>query len=327
MPIAAVVVIAAYVGAQMLANIASLKIGIMFALAVDMGTFIYPITFTLRDVAHKILGKRAVRWLVIMAAVVNLFAALYMWWVTTVPSDPSWGLGAQWAQVFNPALLWRIVLASILAQVVSELVDTEVYHWFVTRVTRKQQWARVLVSNSVSVPVDNLIFAIGAFRVDPAVERCLADLSLQPDPQIRRDAHQPAADLRLPRPCLLRGPITATCDTEVTEGTEEHREHATAGCRVSDSATVPLPGILLLQFSVFLCSLCDLCVAGQLFPARARMRWAERRTGMSTILPAKVKAPLPSRWCWAKLSTSCCAWATSAGVGVKAAFATATCAG
>ncbi len=162
-PVAAVVVIAAYVGAQVLANIASLKIGIVFALAVDMGTFIYPITFTLRDVAHKILGKHAVRWLVIMAALVNLFVALYMWWVTSVPSDPSWGLGAQWAQVFSPALLWRIVLASILAQVVSELVDTEVYHWFVTRMTRRFQWARVLVSNSVSVPVDNLIFALGAF--------------------------------------------------------------------------------------------------------------------------------------------------------------------
>lgn len=162
-PVAAVVVIAAYVGAQVLANIASLKIGLVFALAVDMGTFIYPITFTLRDVAHKILGKHAVKWLVVMAAVVNLFVALYMWWVRSVPSDPAWGFGTQWAQVFNPALLWRIVLASILAQVVSELVDTEVYHWYVTRVTRRNQWARVLVSNSASVPVDNLIFAFGAF--------------------------------------------------------------------------------------------------------------------------------------------------------------------
>jgi uncharacterized PurR-regulated membrane protein YhhQ (DUF165 family) len=33
----------------------------------------------------------------------------------------------------------------------------------VTRITRRHQWARVLVSNSVSVPTDNLIFAIGAF--------------------------------------------------------------------------------------------------------------------------------------------------------------------
>ena len=43
----AVIVIAAYIGAQMLADIASLKIGIVWGMAVDMGTFIYPITFTL----------------------------------------------------------------------------------------------------------------------------------------------------------------------------------------------------------------------------------------------------------------------------------------
>ncbi|MGL4651640.1 MAG: queuosine precursor transporter [Caldilineaceae bacterium] len=162
-PRAVVIVIAAYIGAQMLADIASLKIGLVFLLAVDMGTFIYPITFTLRDVAHKVLGKRAVRTLVLMAALVNLFAALYLWWVRSVPSDPSWGLDSQWADVFNPTFLGRIVIASIIAEVVSELVDTEVYHWFVTRVTKRYQWARVLVSNSVSIPIDNAIFAIGAF--------------------------------------------------------------------------------------------------------------------------------------------------------------------
>ena len=52
----AIIVVSAYVGAQMVADIASLKIGVVAGLAVDMGTFIYPITFTLRDVAHKTLG-------------------------------------------------------------------------------------------------------------------------------------------------------------------------------------------------------------------------------------------------------------------------------
>lgn len=159
----AVVVIAVYIGAQMLSDFTSLKIGIVAGLAVDMGTFIYPITFTLRDVAHKTIGKRNTQTLIWMAAIMNLFAALYVWWVSSVPGDPAWGLTAEWSAVFNPALLGRIVIASIVAEVVSELVDTEIYHWFVTRITRRYQWARVLVSNSVSVPIDNLIFAVGAF--------------------------------------------------------------------------------------------------------------------------------------------------------------------
>ena len=45
----------------------------------------------------------------------------------------------------------------------SELVDTEIYHLFVSRVTTRFQWLRVLVSNSVSVPIDNLIFVLIAF--------------------------------------------------------------------------------------------------------------------------------------------------------------------
>ena len=157
----AVIVIAAYIGAQMLADIASLKIGVVWGLAVDMGTFIYPITFTLRDVAHKILGKRNTQVLIVMAAVINLFMAGYLMWAASVPSDPSWGLGAEFSAILAP--VWRIVLASIIAEVVSELIDTEVYHWFVTKVTHRYQWGRVLASNSVSVPVDNFLFAVLAF--------------------------------------------------------------------------------------------------------------------------------------------------------------------
>ncbi len=160
-PKIAVLVVSAYIAAQMLSDIASLKIGVVAGLAVDMGTFIYPITFTLRDTVHKVLGKRNVQTLIIAAGVINVFMALYLKWAAAVPSDPSWGLGSEFSAILAP--VWRIVAASIVAEVVSELVDTEVYEWFVTKITQRYQWARVLTSNSVSVPVDNAIFAVGAF--------------------------------------------------------------------------------------------------------------------------------------------------------------------
>lgn len=160
-PAIAVIVVAAYIGAQMLSDIASLKIGVVGGLAVDMGTFIYPITFTLRDVVHKVLGKRNTRVLILAAGAINLFMSGYLTWAAGIESDPLWGLGEEFSLVLGP--VWRIVIASIVAELVSELVDTEVYHLFVTRVTRDHQWARVLVSNAVSVPVDNVLFALGAF--------------------------------------------------------------------------------------------------------------------------------------------------------------------
>lgn len=171
-PRIAVIVIAAYVAAQMIADITSVKIGEIAGLAVDMGTFIYPITFTLRDLVHKVLGKRNAQLLIIVAAVINLFMVLYAAWAAGIPSDPlsdpDGSFGAAYSMVFGP--LWRITLASIVAEVVSELVDTEAYHWFVTKITRDKQWARVLVSNSISVPIDNAIFAIGAFGALPGLQ-------------------------------------------------------------------------------------------------------------------------------------------------------------
>jgi len=160
-PALAIFVIATYAGLQMLADIASLKIGLVQGYAVDMGTFIYPLTFTLRDMAHKMIGRKGVRTLVITAGVLNLFMAVYLWMSATTPSDPSWSHHhTEFAAIVAP--VWRIVIASIVAEIVSELANTEVYHWFRSK-TPRFQWARVLLSNAVAIPVDNLIFAVGAF--------------------------------------------------------------------------------------------------------------------------------------------------------------------
>jgi uncharacterized integral membrane protein (TIGR00697 family) len=130
-------------------------------LAVDMGTFIYPATFTLRDLVHKTLGKRNAQLMIISAGVINLIMAAYLMWTAWVPGDPSWGLDKEFNAILAP--VWRIVIASIAAEVVSELVDTEIYHLFVTRITNRFQWLRVLISNSFSIPLDTLIFSVGAF--------------------------------------------------------------------------------------------------------------------------------------------------------------------
>ncbi len=150
-----------YIAAQMLSDIGSLQIVRFMGLSMDAGTFIYPITFTLRDLAHKTLGLKGVRVLIFAAAVVNLLMALYFGFVAALPPDTTAGSSDLWGRVLAP--IWRITFASILAEVVAELVDTEAYRLWVERVTRRYQWARVLVSNAVSVPLDSLIFAFLAF--------------------------------------------------------------------------------------------------------------------------------------------------------------------
>ncbi|HEY72963.1 MAG: VUT family protein [Chloroflexi bacterium] len=156
-----VLVIAAYIAAQMLSDVLSLKIALVAGFSIDAGTFIYPFTFTLRDMVHKLLGRVAARVVIVAAAVINLVMAGMFAFAAWLPPDLSVGPQTEFSVALSP--VWRIVVASIVAEIVSEFTDTELYHLWVTQVTRRYQWARVLVSNSFSVPLDSLIFCWGAF--------------------------------------------------------------------------------------------------------------------------------------------------------------------
>lgn len=160
-PAAGIVLVSIYIAAQLLSDIASLKIALVAGFSIDAGTLIYPLTFTIRDLVHKRLGIQAARTVIVLAAGINLFMALFFQLAAWLPQDPTWGLGEQFSAILGP--VWRIVIASIIAEVISEFIDTEIYHLWQSRITRKYQWMRVLSSNAVSIPVDSLIFCWGAF--------------------------------------------------------------------------------------------------------------------------------------------------------------------
>jgi len=159
--IPATIVIAAYAAFQMMADIASLRIVMVAGFSIDAGTFVYPFTFTLRDLVHKTAGIKAARALIVTCAVLNLIMAGLFWLTSVLPPDMAVGPQLEFGIVLSP--VWRIVFASITAEVVAELIDTEGYRLWVEKVTHRYQWARVLVSNALSIPIDSLIFVWIAF--------------------------------------------------------------------------------------------------------------------------------------------------------------------
>jgi uncharacterized integral membrane protein (TIGR00697 family) len=156
-----VIVVSAYIAVQMLSDIASLRIILLAGWSMDAGTLVYPLTFTLRDLVHKTAGISAARTMILIAAGINVFMAAFFWLVEQMPPDPVVGAQEGFALLLSP--VWRIVGASICAEVASELLDTNVYQRWVNRMGSRHQWARVLVSNGVSVPLDSLLFAFLAF--------------------------------------------------------------------------------------------------------------------------------------------------------------------
>jgi len=165
------IVVGAYIAAQMLADIASLRIISVGGFAVDAGTLIYPFTFTLRDLVHKIAGVSAARTVIFLAAGINVFMAVFFWLVARLPADSVTGPQLEFGVALSP--VWGIVIASIVAEVISELIDTEAYSRWVDRFGERHQWGRVLVSNAVAIPIDSAVFvglatALGVFPSDVA---------------------------------------------------------------------------------------------------------------------------------------------------------------
>lgn len=152
--------IALYIACELIANITANKPIMLLGMAAPGGVFIYALTFTLIDLVNEHFGKQGARRVIYAAFAANILFALYSAFVLVLPS-PSFFTGQQaFAQVLGSTP--RIVAASLLAYIVSSLIDVEVFDAWKRKIGG-YKWARVVASNAVSTAVDSSIFVAAAF--------------------------------------------------------------------------------------------------------------------------------------------------------------------
>lgn len=156
-----ILVSVAYVAAQMVADISNLRNLTLFGLSVSAFSIAYPLTFTLRDMAHKLAGPYVARTLIIAAAVIYLVAQAFFTIISNLSPEMTEAERITLGQLLTPE--WRFLVAAVVASVLSQLVDTEVYTRWVERFGGEHQWGRVLVSNAIGIPLDRILFLILAF--------------------------------------------------------------------------------------------------------------------------------------------------------------------
>lgn len=171
-PLVVVALIGAYVGCQAVADVGvtkfmQLHLGKVLVVTAPCGGLMYCFTYTIRDLIHKRLGKSWARAAILVAASFNIFQAAFLWAMSKLPSPGWFELGPAWNSIFG--VLPFITAASIIAEVISELVDTEVYQAIWMKLGSKHQWFRVLGSNVVGMFVDSILFAPLAFTVLPYI--------------------------------------------------------------------------------------------------------------------------------------------------------------
>ncbi len=156
-----ILVCVAYVAAQMVADISNLRNLTLFGFGVSAFSIAYPLTFTLRDMAHKLAGPYVARTLIIAAAVIYLIVQAFFAIISNLPPEMTEAESIALGQLLTPE--WRFLMAAVLASVISQLVDTEVYTRWIDKYGREKQWGRVLVSNAIGIPLDRILFLLLAF--------------------------------------------------------------------------------------------------------------------------------------------------------------------
>lgn len=134
--------------------------------AVAVGTFIFGVTFTQRDHMHR-KGKPFVYGVIVMSAVMSLGLLLSIRfgggaWLAFLFRSLEWGAFSEWLAGGYELLAessWRVFVASSVAILIAEAMDTEVYH----RLRNRSWLVRVTRSNAVSIPVDSILFNVIAF--------------------------------------------------------------------------------------------------------------------------------------------------------------------
>ncbi len=143
------------------ANIAAgIKLSIFLGLIVPAGTIAYSVTFPVTDIVDEVYGRRVAVYIVWAGLVAEIVSLILIGVEDLVPAlDPA--MEEMYKQVFHPQI--RIVLASIIAYIVSQHHDVWAF-WKWREVTHgKHLWLRNNASTSISQLIDTTLFTLIAF--------------------------------------------------------------------------------------------------------------------------------------------------------------------
>ncbi len=142
-------------------KITQINAPIVGTLTFGAGIMFFPISFIFGDILTEVYGYAASR-RVIWAGFVGLaFASLMAWVIVTLPPAPEWHDQAAYQSVFGST--GRIALASLVAFVVGEFVNSFVLAKMKILTQGRWLWSRTIGSTIFGEAVDSILFFPLAF--------------------------------------------------------------------------------------------------------------------------------------------------------------------
>ncbi|RAJ73476.1 hypothetical protein CLV59_11329 [Chitinophaga dinghuensis] len=143
------------------------------SLTLTAGVLLWPLEFVMTDIVNEYYGPKAVRRISYTAVILISYAFLMFYIAIKVPGSDFWkgskaadgipNMQTAFDSIFGQGM-W-IILGSLVAFLVSQIVDVTVFHRIKKRTGEKHVWLRATGSTLVSQLVDSFIVLFIAFKV------------------------------------------------------------------------------------------------------------------------------------------------------------------
>lgn len=137
------------------------------------GVVLWPVVFVMTDIINEYYGTRGVKFLSYLAvglisfAFLMVYAAIHLspvdWWVESAADQGVPNFQLAFAKIFGQGI-W-IILGSLVAFLVGQILDVAVFHKLKKLTGEKKVWLRATGSTLVSQFVDSFVVLIIAFKL------------------------------------------------------------------------------------------------------------------------------------------------------------------
>lgn len=155
------VLVVLFVAVLLISNIAAVKLIQFGPLIIDGGAFLFPLAYILGDVLSEVYGFKATRRAIWMGFGVSALASLIFFLVQISPAADAWGNQEAFEAIMG--FVPRIVLASLTAYLVGQLLNAWVLVKLKSRTNERLLWLRLIGSTLVGELADTIIFCTIAF--------------------------------------------------------------------------------------------------------------------------------------------------------------------
>ncbi len=150
-----------FIAGLTIASVLASKIVMLGPFVAPAGVLAYSLTFAATDVIAELWGKRRAN-LVVMAGFAGIVVIAVLVQVAVyLPAAPFWQHQTAFETIMHSTM--RIIIASIVAYLISQIHDVWAFHFWKNRTRGRYLWLRNNLSTIVSQTLDTVIFISIAF--------------------------------------------------------------------------------------------------------------------------------------------------------------------